>query len=339
MADANGVLHRRLSVFVDWIRTDSDKEGEVRTRAADVRKNIRAKAEDDGLIIQSTPNSGSFATRTGLRRHMRGQSEVEGQDVDCPFVVEPKTEDDERLDVLLPRFEKYARQAYPDTDREPTKSSVKLNFSDKVSFDLVPLLATKNPERQILIRANGERRPTSVQKHVDFVKTRTDRSNREPGRVKFNEMVRLLKWWRYFREAEAASVKEVPSFLMNVLSACAFDQRSVQPTYGETVADWFGLLARVARRRELVAFSDYGAAPTAEGGRPWSVFDPVNSDNNITGNWTGLMCDELTDWLEESRDAMYDAIAAFDNDRESEGVDHVVKVFGTPFRHHSEKTK
>ncbi len=332
-----GKLHRRLSVFVDWIATETAREDNLRKRASNIRDSICAKAKDDGLVISSTPTSGSFATRTGLRRHMRGQSEVEGQDVDLPFVVSPKTKEEERLDVLLPRFEEYARAAYPDTDRETTKSSVRLKFSDKVNYDLVPLFAGKDPERQILVRSDGERRETSVQKHVDFVRSRTETSDNQAGRVKFNEVVRLLKWWRYFRQG-AGAIEELPSFLVNLLGAHAFDQRGVQTTYGETIADWFGLLARTVRKRASISFTDFTPAPPPAQGAAWSVRDPTNSDNNLVEKWSGLMCDELAEWLEESRDAMYEAIAAFDDDRENDGRECLIRVFGIPIQHHSEPT-
>ena len=335
MINTQGTLHRRLSAFVDWVRTDTDREDEIRTRAGNIRDAISRKAKDDGLDIRSTPASGSFATRTGLRRHMRGKSEVEGQDVDVPFVVAPKTKDDERLDVLLPRFEKYAQQAYPDTERATTKSSVVLKFADKINFDLVPMLATLDPNRQVLIRADGERRETSVQQHVDFIRTRNKKSNDMDGRVKFNEIVRLLKWWRCFREANSSSLDDIPSFLINLLAAYAFDNRGVQETYGGTIADWFGFLARAVRSQTAIVFTDYGVAVPMPFGL-WSVRDPVNQDNNVVGKWTGLMCDEFAEWFEEGRDAMYDAIPAFDGGRDGDGMDCLVQVFGTPIRHHSE---
>jgi hypothetical protein len=333
-----GTLHGRLSAFVDWIATDGSREDDLRRRASSIRDVISAKAAEDALVIKSMPTSGSFATRTGLRRHMRGHSEVEGQDVDLPFVVAPKTKEEERLDVLLPRFEKYARDGYAETQRETTKSSVRLMFSDKVSFDLVPLFATKDPETQILARSDGERRETSVQRHVEFVKARTEKSNSEPGRVKFNEVVRLLKWWRYFHQDQARTIKDVPSFLVNLLGAHAFDHQGVQVTYGETIADWFGLLARAVRKRKSIAFPDFSPSPAATQDRVWKVLDPVNPENNVVDKWNGFMCDELADWLEESRDAMYDAIAAFDDDRQNDGMEYLERVFGTPIRHHSEPT-
>jgi hypothetical protein len=336
---ARGALHRRLAIFVDWIATETEREDDLRARAKSIREAVSAKAKSDDLTIRSTPTSGSFATRTGLRRHMRGDSEVEGQDVDLSFVVAPKTTEEEQLKVLLPRFERYARDAYPTTERETTKSSVRLMFTDKVNFDLVPLFATMDPERQILVRSDGERRETSVQKHVDFVKRRTSKSNDEPGRVKFNEMVRLFKWWRCFRLEGARSVKDVPSFLVILLAAHAFDQRGVQATYGETVADWFGFLARVARKRARILFTDFNAGPVAAEGPTWSIHDPVNTGNNVVETWSGLACDEFADWLEEGRDAMYEVIAAFEDDRTTDGMNGLVRVFGNPIRHHSEPSR
>jgi hypothetical protein len=330
-------LHQRLAAFVDWIATESAREDDIRKQVSNIRDAISAKAAADDLTIRSTPNSGSFATRTGLRRHMRGLSEVEGQDVDVPFVVSPKTQDGERLEVLLPRFETYARLAYPDTEREPSKSSVKLKFANNLHYDLVPLLATKDPERQILPRSDGERRETSVQKHADFIKSRTDKSNAVAGRVKFNEVIRLLKWWRYFRETQAgATLTNVPSFLVNLLAAYAFDARGVRETYGETVADWFGYLARIVRKRTATYFTDYQKAPSVATGTIWALHDPVNSDNNIVSKWSGIMCDSLAEWLEDAHDTMCEAIAAFAADRENDGIESLVKIFGTPIRHHSE---
>ncbi len=100
---------------------------------------------------------------------MRGNAEIEGQDVDLPFVVKPASADGERLDELLQRFGKYAAASYPNTPRSITASSVELRFvGSKVNYDLVPMLGTRpilleftnaevlNPERleQYPIRMN-----------------------------------------------------------------------------------------------------------------------------------------------------------------------------------------
>lgn len=334
-------LHQRISCFVDWIAPDAIREEETRGRADNIRTAIRAKAIDDRLTIRSTPNSGSFATRTGLRRHMRGTSEVEGFDVDVPFVVSPRTKDDEQLETLLDRFEKYAKAAYPNTQRERTKSSIKLLFADQMNLDLVPLLATADPERQILIRAGGERRETSVQKHVEFVKSRTKKSVAIAGVVEFNEGVRLLKWWRCVKQCDTAStpLSDVPSFLVNLLAAHAFDARSVKATYDLTLADWFGHLARVTSKRSMVAFEDYGPLPTPSPPAQWWAYDPLNRENNVVGHWNRLDIGEFQEWLEEARDRLYEALSAFQAGRESAGLEVMGKVLGNAFLHHSEPSR
>lgn len=330
-------LHRKLTNFVRWIAPEPETEDAIRTRAETVRTAIKNKASDDKLVIRSTPNAGSFATRTGLRRHMRGTSEVEGQDVDLPFVVAPTTKDDEKLTSLLSRFERYAKASYPDTKRETTRSSVRLMFDDKLNFDLVPLLATTDPERQILIRADGELRETSVQQHVEFVRKRTAASNEIKGVVTFNEMVRLLKWFRCYRlSLESGTLTDVPSFLVILLAAHAFDSRGIKATYGETLVDWFGHLSRVIRLQQQVAFTNsLKGVPVANTGS-WSVLDPVNGENNIVAKWSNFEIQELAEWFEEARDEMLNAMVAFEDERAGDGMNALAAIFGNAIRHHSE---
>jgi hypothetical protein len=332
-------LQKRLANFVRWVAPDSDKEDAIRTRAESVRKTIKSKASDDRLVVKSTPSSGSFAARTGLRRHMRGTSEVEGQDVDVPFVIAAVTRDEEKLSNLLPRFERYAQASYPETKRETTKSSVRLMFDDKLNFDLVPLLATSDPDRQVLIRSDGELRETSIQKHVAFTRSRSEASNQIAGAVTFNEMVRLVKWFRCHQLSISTGVlTDVSSFLLNLLSAHAFDARSVKSTYAETLADWFGHIARVVRQKLPVAFIDYTTSAPVLAAGVWSVIDPVNRDNNIVSKMSGFEVEELADWFEDARDATLEAIVAFDDERETAGLDSLGAVFGNGFHNHSEGT-
>ncbi len=327
-------LHHRLTTFVDWIATEPGTEDTIRRQSDEIRTRIKGKAANDGLTVRGTPNSGSFAKRTGLRRHLQGDSTVEGQDVDLPFVISPKTKDDEAVGPLLERFLGYASASYPDTPRKKTKSSVKMSFvSSKLSYDLVPMIATTDPEQQILLRGDGERRRTSVQKHIAFIRSRTQASNNLPGRVKFNECVRLMKWWREFRVASAGSVDDMPTFVVDLLSAKAFDELSVSETYAQTLAGWFGFLADRVDKRTPIYFTDF-ARPKTLPTATWVVLDPVNPDNNATASWSGLMVDELAEWLADGRDAWSRAIAADLRGDHRACLDALVAIFGTPFRHH-----
>src|SRR6516165_4589268 len=116
--------HRRLAAFVDWIKAERDTREAIHKQAADIRRIITGQATADGLVVTATPEAGSFAKHTGLRRHMRGNSEIEGQDVDLPFVVKPTAKDGDRIGELLRRFDTYAGNSYPNTPSEVTASSV-----------------------------------------------------------------------------------------------------------------------------------------------------------------------------------------------------------------------
>jgi tRNA nucleotidyltransferase (CCA-adding enzyme) len=157
------VLQSRMECFTKWIAPDPDKKKEIFAKADEIRQYIKQTAIDDGLVVKSMPIAGSSAKGNGLRRHYRGHSEVDGWDIDIPIVVK-KDDGTDLLGSLLDKFEEYARKSYPTTKIEKTKSSVKLHFSKKGSFDLVPMLATDKAEEQILVRRDGERISTSVQK-------------------------------------------------------------------------------------------------------------------------------------------------------------------------------
>lgn len=332
-------LHKRICNFVDWIKPKSETRDNIKNRAKNIRKNISKKAEEKGVVVSSTPNAGSFATRTGLRRHYRGKSEVEGQDVDLPFVLEPKTVDGEKLEDLLSRFKSYATICYPDTTIKTTKSSVKLIFNDNVCFDLVPMLATENQEEQIIIRATGEKISTSVQNQVEFIRSRNRNSNEQKGRVRFNECVRLMKWWRDFQASSSYFLggdETPPSFLINLLAAKAFDQLSVEETYAETLFRWFGYLAHVVENRKPILFTDYNN-PKEDEICLWTVMDPVNPNNNVVKSWNQSKIDELGNWFALGRDH-WSRIIRYDIDGEdAKSLEYLVILFGNPFKNHCDQ--
>lgn len=331
---ARRTLHWWLSNFVDWLRPEDRTEEKIRTQADEIRSRISGKAQEDGLVVRSTPNSGSFAKRTGLRRYMLGGLDVEGQDVDLPFVVSPKTKEGEKLTYLLDRFEEYAKKSYPLTERKPTKSSIQLDFSaSKLRYDLVPMLATSDPQRQKLIRDDGTSVETSVQQHIEFTRDRTRKSGEMPGRVKFNECVRLVKWWRVIRSNESGLY--APSFLIDLLCADAFDAYGVTEHYPETMALWSARMAHVVSEQQRVAFSDFQDIPKKKG-TGWEVLDPVNQENNIASRFGRADLETLADWFDEARDGWQRIQAHEKRGQESSMQAELEVLFGKPFKNHCE---
>jgi len=199
------------------------------------------------------------------------------------------------------------KRAIRTRDATRPRAPIWLDFkSTKLSYDLVPMLAVQgDDEAQVLLRATGERRRTSVQKHIEFIRTRTAKSNELAGRVKFNEGVRLVKWWREMRQSQSQVLEEVPSILINLLCAKAFDEHGVDETYTETLSRWFGRIAHLVRQRKRVDFSDFTCPTSHPGSGFWTVLDPVSPESNIVpSSWSNLQLEELAGWFEEARDGI-----------------------------------
>jgi hypothetical protein len=332
--------HRRLAAFVDWIKPEAETREAIRKQAADIRRIISGQAAMGGLIVVATPEGGSFAKHTGLRRHMRGHSEVEGQDVDLPFVIRPTSKEGDRIAELLRRFDHFAAASYPNTPRRVTASSVEIRFvASKLRYDLVPMLASTHADHQVMLKKDGSQRLTSVGKHNEFVRDRTRLSNALPGRVTFSECDRLMKWWRDIRITTASSIDEVRTTLIDLLCASAFDRFGVSATYTETLLRWFSFLASVTAKRQTISFPDYppieAQHPGAPGNRLWQVLDPVNPNNNVVHiGWGNIELDEFASWFAAGRDA-FGRIIAHENAGNDGIIDAIlVELFGNPILTH-----
>lgn len=326
-------LHVRIRNFVDWIAPEKGTRDTIKAQSDEIRNRIKIKAEEDGLTITDMPYSGSFATKTGLRRHLQGESDIEGQDIDLPFVV--KKDKETEFEPLIERFKKYAELSYPNTKITPTKSSVKLEFAGtKLSYDLVPMFANDDSSKQILHRDNGEIITTSIQKHREFIRGRTKVTKDEAGVVCFNDMVRLLKWWREQKQQSSNGSIIIPSFLINLLAAKALDITNVNPTYPQTLANWFSYLAGIVKKKETVWFNDYYSKPDPNLLKSWNVLDPVMAGNNIVNSWAGWQADELAEWFQEAAEIMNRAIVADIQERDGDSLEQMKLLFGKIFSSH-----
>lgn len=326
-------LHVRIKNFVAWIAPPKESRANIKEKSDEVRKNIKEKAEADGLTIVDMPHSGSFATRTGLRRHMLGLTTTEGQDIDLPFVV--KKDKETEFAPLIQRFKKYAEECYPEHEIEETKSSIKIIFkTEKLTFDLVPMFEGVKKGEQVLIRNTGEQITTCIENHREFVRKRTAETKRNTGIVTFNDMIRLLKWWRIVKEHETNEKINLPSFLINLLAAKAYEQCGDNTTYPQTLANWFSYLAHIVKSKDPIWFNDYYKNITLDTTQNWNVIDPVMPENNIVKKWTWYEIQELADWLQEASEIINRAIVADLDGRDSDSLEHLKLLFGKIFSSH-----
>jgi hypothetical protein len=213
--------------------------------------------------------------------------------------------------------------------------------ASKLNYDLVPMVLAQYPDYQIILKKDGTRRVTSVEKHIEFIHKRIRSSELLPGRVRFNDCVRLMKWWRYIRIDAGGPIEEVRTTLIELLCANAYDKLSVAPTYTETLARWFGWLANVTEQRMRVAFDDYRSIlplNKAEQGNPlWQVNDPVNVNNNVVHmQWGNIELSEFASWFADGRDAFGRLIAQEQAGKDGNVDDILGDLFGNPILIHGE---
>jgi Second Messenger Oligonucleotide or Dinucleotide Synthetase domain len=329
------ILHNRIKRFGEWIAPEKETRERIKRQADEIRSRIVGQAKDDGLEIIKTPYGGSFPSKTGLRRHMRGDLVIEGQDVDIPFVV--KKDKETEFEPLIQRFKKYAEKSYPSTKIDITKSSVNMSFTGtKLCYDIVPMFATSEQDKYILMRNNGEQITTSVEKHIEFIKSRTKKTKEMEGVVAFNHMVRFLKWWREHKEQTTNEIITLPSFLINMLAAKALKECGVNSTYPQTLANWFSYLAYIVGQNETIWFDDYYKVPKPDGTKPWNVLDPVMPENNIVKAWSNWQVKELRDWLSQGSEVMNRAIVADMQGRDADSLSNMQELFGNIFSSHCE---
>jgi hypothetical protein len=121
--------------------------------------------------------------------------------------------------------------------------------ASKLNYDLVPMVVAQYPDYQIILKKNGTRRVTSVEKHIEFIHKRIKSSELLPGRVRFNDCVGLMKWSRFIRGPE---MNEDHSGLLG--EHVAVDRRHLDAIWPQHPDQRIHLLAghqKVARDRGL----------------------------------------------------------------------------------------
>jgi hypothetical protein len=90
-------------------------------------------------------------------------------------------------------------------------------------------------------------------------------------------------------------VTSVPTFLLELLCAKAFDQHGVAMSYTQSLQTWFDEITQFVTERRDVRFDSSRGVTTD---RNWVVLDPVNSANNVVpATWTAHHIDRLAQWF------------------------------------------
>lgn len=299
-----------------------------------VRQMKNRIAADQRFTLERILKAGSNAKFTSLRRTEENLFDV---DLGAYFSGEGATR--EQLGKLLQFTHSQVRDIYgrtkEDDDFEILKSAVRVKFRGGIGLnvDIAPIIRDDSLglDNGGWIPRPDSWRLTSVTCHNQFIHTRTARSNGLPGPVKFNRLVRLVKWWNNQQDDLVQ-----PSIFCDLMVAAACEEGGMSDEWQSSFRQVFTFI-RKHRFAEPIVFSDhYDPAKVNLPADDVVLLDPVNSGNNITKDWTQNTRNLYLDRVQETYDEVMQALSCeLDGDEEG-AIDRWSRVFGNAFRTLSE---
>lgn len=325
----------RFDRFTRKIRP-TDEHIEEANRQTDYMINqLKDKVSADGKFkLEKTLKAGSNAKFTSLRR-----TEENIFDVDLAAYYSGENATKKELGKLLDFTCKQLHDIYPTKakeDIETLKSAVRVQFRSgiKLNVDVAPIIRDDSLglDNGGWLPRKDSWRLTSITCHNNFIINRTTESNEVSGPVKFNRLVRMVKWWNNLQGDLTQ-----PSMFCDLITASAFDVYGVTNQWKTSLRKVFHYLSQEHKFLQPIIFDDY--QDTSNLRLPSNqvvVMDSVNLENNITKDWTEETRLAYVRRLEDAYDLMVYA-RSLEADGDEEGsVDVWCQIFGDAFRTLSE---
>ena len=266
-------------------------------------------SEEYRIEIRRVIIGGSNATHTTIRKN-RYDSQF---DVDIVFYLNAWRDD----------WREYIRREliriYPNKDSQDfkyTNSSIEIFFhNSNLKIDVVPVICQDKCNNNgewygTLIRRDGEEVITSVPKYIEWVRGKTADSN---SPVKFNRVIRLVKWW-----AKVHELDNISSFALTCLTGRSFEQNRFPGT-------WYPALKQVFNYYH----DTWTVIPDLE--TPVRVRDPINPDNNAADSWSSQDLEDLKRTAQWSISVLDKAYLEYQNGNKIGALDYLDELFGKEF--------
>jgi hypothetical protein len=324
-------ISSRFDRFIARIRPSRKLLEEADLQVDFLREQLTERiAAENRFHLEKILRAGSAAKHTDLMRTGKGTF-----DIDLGFYYRAQGQTEEELSKLLRYTHACLRKIYPADkpaqDFHEGKNAVTVTFrTSKLQVDVVPIIRNTS----LKLRNSGyiprqdKPRLTSITAHIHFVHTRTARSKLVPGPVKFNHLVRLMKWWnRQLPE----SLKQC-SYFCELITAAALEERGVTEEWQSSLSRIFTFLSQHDFLRPIV-FNDYYDTKTVQYPNDLVVvLDAVNSDNNVARKWTKEVKQGYLKSLRKTCALIEQAQDAERTGHEEDALGAWCQVFGDDFR-------
>lgn len=326
----------RFERFTTKIRPTDEHIAEANRQVEFMIDRLHDKVADDGTYtLEKILRAGSNAKFTSLLRTEHNRFDV---DLGAYYSGEGATK--AKLDKLLQFTRDRLVEIYPQKDKEKDfevlKSAVRVKFTSgiKLWVDVAPIVkddSLKITNGGHIPRDDGWRL-TSVTAHNDFVAKRTAESKKVSGPVRFNRLVRMLKWWN---NRQGSLVQ--PSIFCELVAAAAVAGTGVTGEWQTSLRQVFTFLRKHQLREPIVFDDHYDSTEVKLATGTVVVLDSVNPQNNVTSTWTERTRTEFLDRVQEAYDSTTAAWSAERDGDEDEAVGYWCEVFGDEFRTLSEE--
>jgi hypothetical protein len=332
-------ISSRFDHFIAFICPSNEQREKADEWAAKLGTCLKKRIADDGRYhLEKIFRSGSSAKSTDLAPRGKGTF-----DIDLGFYFRAQGQPEEQLQKLLPYLRLCLREIYPpnkpEEDFHHGKNAINVTFRTcNLKIDIVPIVrevALEPGKRNLrnwgwIPRSDGERRLTSISAHIHFIHWRTHLSNQVLGPVKFNHLVRLMKWWN--RRLPEHIQRYCCSYFYELITAAALEKHGVTTEWQSSLERIFSFIDQNAFLRPI-AFSSYDLRKIKYSSGKVIVLDAVNPENNVTNKWTNEFKQKYLQQVRETLNLIKQARKHERMGREDDALDTWCQIFGEEFRH------
>jgi tRNA nucleotidyltransferase (CCA-adding enzyme) len=297
LALASKVTHSDIAAFArDKVNLKRQDVEAHRAQVAGLRNRLEAYiAAHPAFDLVKMLHSGSVAKGTALKT-------INDMDV-AVYVKAGKFPGDEKqlLEWLAARLREAFGELMSADQFVPQTHCVKVQFRGSgLDVDVAPVLYAGAPDDRgyLIMRDTGDRVLTSIPLHLAFT-----RSRKAAHKTHYRQMVRLVKWWKRVQESQRKDFR-FKSFMIELLLAYLFDKGFDGTDYANALFNFFAYIRRTGLK-ERVIFSDYYSADSiADSTAAIQIYDPVNPQNNVAGQYTEMQRIAIVEAAEDAADAI-----------------------------------
>lgn len=315
------VDHRHLAKFADErVNLPQPQANQYRAQVRDLRSRLENHlAQNPDFDLVKMLLSGSLAKGTALRTL---------NDIDIAVYVKGDNAPSATRD-LLDWLAEHLRKIFPNIQPDqvqPQTYSVTISFRGSgLDVDVVPIIYDGDPQwrGELISQDDGSRLMTSIPMHLDFIRTRKSRHDRD-----FAQVIRFVKFWARRCKSEIDGFR-FKSFMAELILAHLSDKGMTFTDYPEALAEFFNYILKDDFRSRIIFADYYDPTEVRTVHDRVQIFDPVNPENNVGFRYGDVEVAKIIDAAMEAADAIDYALHATSK---SETTRQWQRVFGTSFQ-------